>query len=156
MNEGDTQPRASEPNVLRIEGVADITRAARLLETARERAAAPGDVVVDCSAVERLDASAVQVLLALKKKLAESGRSMTIQAIPERACGLLFATGAGQALAVAPLGDKLPPVAATEDTDGAPAASNAALDEEQAAALAPNPGDSGDEIDVEELFARHA
>jgi anti-anti-sigma regulatory factor len=145
-----------EENVLRLEGSVDVSRAQRLLETAREREKASGDVMVECAAVERLDASAVQILLALKRSLEASGRTLRMQNVPDRIFELLLRTGVGQALVARTtreLSDEC-----QQDAGGASRPPNASVEEQRPS----SPDDAGDgeeesggePIDVEALFAR--
>src|SRR5277367_4894252 len=100
-----TPAAAAEPNILLLEGSADPSTAQRLLAAARQCAAADGDVVVDCAAVERLDGACIQVLLALRAKLASSGRALRMTGLPADSFSILLATGVAQALSV---GNPLP------------------------------------------------
>jgi anti-anti-sigma factor len=86
------------PNILRLEGIVDVRQARRVLESAKTSLASSGEVIVDCGAVERLDASAVQILLALKRSLEASDRTLRLDGAPERVSKLLLLTGMGRAL----------------------------------------------------------
>lgn len=61
--------RSERPRTLRLSGAVDVARVRELLDAARSCAAGRSRVVIECSAVERLDAAGLQVLLALAKKL---------------------------------------------------------------------------------------
>ena len=99
---GTGEAEAEGPsNLLRLESHADITVARRLLASARERAAAGGDVVLDCSALVRLDGAGAQLLIALKRKLESQGRRLLLQSVPERVFGSMLSNGVGAALVAA-------------------------------------------------------
>jgi anti-anti-sigma regulatory factor len=87
----------AEPYTLVLDGSGDLSAAHRLLAAARECAAANGDVVVDCAAVERFDGASIQVLLALKAKLESSGRVLHMGSMPADCFSFLLATGVAQA-----------------------------------------------------------
>jgi anti-anti-sigma factor len=61
--------RIERPRTLRLSGAVDVSRVRALLDAARSCGAGRSPVVIECSAVERLDAAGLQVLLALAKKL---------------------------------------------------------------------------------------
>ena len=63
---------------LRLTGVLDIRTAAELKTAALAVLGAPGGVEVDLGEAKRLDTAAAQVLLALARSLAASGRPMAI------------------------------------------------------------------------------
>jgi anti-anti-sigma factor len=89
-----------EPTVLRLEGSVDVRVAKRFRDSARDHANAGGPIVVDCSAVARFDASAVQILLALKARVEAKGEAFVMQSVPERVLTLLELTGAARALGI--------------------------------------------------------
>ena len=123
MIDGDLLPSSTaSPGVLALTGAADITTAKRLLASAREHAAAGGDLIVDCAALERLDGAGVQILLALKREVEKAGRSFRMEAVPERAFGLLLLSGMGQAL----VSQESPVAPASTEAVLAPAASDEA------------------------------
>ncbi|MGD0679567.1 MAG: STAS domain-containing protein [Polyangiaceae bacterium] len=101
-----------EPHVLRLEGVADVRVAARLVEIAREklavaRDAAVGDIVVACAALERIDASVIQIVLALKRALEPLGRALRMRAVPQRILDLFVLVGLDRPLSVEARGQAL-------------------------------------------------
>jgi anti-anti-sigma factor len=61
---------------IQVEGTLDVFFAQRFADVALECLDARLDTVVRCQALERMDASALQVLLALRKGLAEGGQSL--------------------------------------------------------------------------------
>ncbi|MGA2447058.1 MAG: STAS domain-containing protein [Polyangiaceae bacterium] len=61
--------RSERPRTLRLSGAVDVARVRPLLDVARSCGAGGSPVIIECSAVERLDAAGLQVLLALAKKL---------------------------------------------------------------------------------------
>lgn len=103
-------PGAMEPRTMKLEGSVDVSTSQGLLALARERARSPGDVVVDCEGLQRLDAAGVQVLLALKSALEAEGYALRMTAVPDAVFALLLLTGAGEALVARNLHD--PPPAA--------------------------------------------
>jgi anti-anti-sigma regulatory factor len=150
MNDPDCAPcAATSPNVLRLEGNADIAAARRLVAIARERAAAPGDVVVDASGLGRLDGAGAQILIALQKTLAESGRRLVVEGVPERSFAMMLLTGVGQALVsgAGPTSAEAPPPAE-------PTALDADEPEPAAARTVDVDGDADADIDPDALFAR--
>ncbi len=69
-------PRAPSGAVLALAGMADVRTARQLHRAAREVLDAAGDVTVDVTGVAHLDAAALQILIALRRALAEHGRGM--------------------------------------------------------------------------------
>jgi anti-anti-sigma factor len=63
-------------------GTLDVFLAPRLADAALHCAETGLDTVLDCSALERLDASCLQILLGLNKALRASERSLTLRAVP--------------------------------------------------------------------------
>lgn len=59
-------------------GVLDMSRARELWEFALDQAMTKGPVSLDCSAVERLDSSAVQILVALRRAVERQGRTFEL------------------------------------------------------------------------------
>lgn len=70
--------------ILRLAGAVDITRAADLHSCAGELRGRLADVVVDCTALERLDSSAIQILLALQAEIRDTRRGITFEHISEQ------------------------------------------------------------------------
>ena len=157
MNDPDCAPcAATPPNVMRLEGNADISAARRLVASARERAAAPGDVIVDASGLGRLDGAGAQVLIALQRNLAASRRRLVVEGVPERTFGMMLLTGVAQAL-VSPS-----PAAPTEPHERVPEAPTPteplaldADDPDPPATSTPDvDGEADHDIDPDALFAR--
>ncbi len=68
---------------LTLSGVVDVFDAASLHIAAVEAAeAAPAGVVVRMSAVEAIDGSITQVLLALRRALVAAGKTLRLEAVP--------------------------------------------------------------------------
>ena len=65
-----------------LAGVVDAGAAIPLHQNARELAGARKPVVIELSAAERLDASALQILLALQKAMTASGKTLSVAATP--------------------------------------------------------------------------
>jgi anti-anti-sigma factor len=61
---------------IQVDGTLDVFFARRFLDVALECLDAGLDTVVRCQALERMDASALQVLVALRKGLAGQGQSL--------------------------------------------------------------------------------
>ena len=74
---------AGEGATLSLEGDVTILVADQLLAAARE-AAEHGDVTVDLEGVEHIDTAGLQVLLALRRTLHGSSRTLTLANVPER------------------------------------------------------------------------
>ncbi|MDJ0974655.1 MAG: STAS domain-containing protein [Planctomycetota bacterium] len=74
---------AGEGAILTLEGDVTILVADELLTAARE-AAGHGNVTVDLGGVEHIDTAGLQVLLALRRTLTGSSRTLTLANVPER------------------------------------------------------------------------
>jgi anti-anti-sigma regulatory factor len=82
---------------LALHGTIDVFLAGELLEHARRAFAAAGDVRIDCAALERLDTSALQILLALQRELEEHGRRLELRAVSDQV-GAFFVLGGAERL----------------------------------------------------------
>ncbi len=69
-------------SVLTLGSIETLQTARHLLERARAVAAASSSVVVDCSALEQADASARQVLLALRHATGTRGGTIRVMNVP--------------------------------------------------------------------------
>ena len=69
-------------SVLTLRSVETLQTARQLLDRARSVAAASSSVVVECSALEQADASAMQVLLALRNATGAKGGTIRVQNVP--------------------------------------------------------------------------
>ena len=98
VQESSAEPLSNEPNVLTLEGSLDISVARGLWESLKGYAEVPGHVTVSCGAVERVDAAAAQVLLAFKRRLAATGRTVRLRDLPDRVVRLLRVSGIGSEL----------------------------------------------------------
>jgi anti-anti-sigma regulatory factor len=105
MNEsnGETGEAAGSCS-LALEGKCGPESAAALLENARRALARAGDVTVRCATLESIDTRAVQILLALKRELAATGRSWRMVDVPEAIARQLAATGLSALVAPPPDG----------------------------------------------------
>ncbi len=82
-----------------LTGSLDVSRAQELRDlAARIVADAQEHVTIDCEGVERIDAAAAQVLLALARALRHRGHRLELGALPERPTNLLKVTGFGALL----------------------------------------------------------
>jgi anti-anti-sigma factor len=68
---------------IELSGTIDVFLARQLLDAATGAVSAEGDVVVDCARLDRLDTSALQVLLALERQLAGQGRRILLRGVGE-------------------------------------------------------------------------
>ena len=80
-------------NTIALEGSVDIFFAVDLRQAALEVLQAGEDVVVCCEKLERLDTSALQILLALKKELEQSGRKIEWADVPSGPAALAALAG---------------------------------------------------------------
>lgn len=87
------EPRAAGAALV-LRGRVTVEHARVLHERAAEVRLAGGDVAVDCADVERLDASALQVLLALRAALEVAGRGLVLEHVPAALDGMLRLAGA--------------------------------------------------------------
>ena len=69
---------------LSLAGAVTVGVASVLKEAACQQLRGAGDLAVSCARLEQIDASGVQILLALKRELAEDGRAFTLQEVPPR------------------------------------------------------------------------
>lgn len=77
-----------------LTGTLDMAGARELHARAQELArSANGDLALDCSGVERIDAAGAQILVALGRSLTARGWSLELRNVPERVLGLLERTG---------------------------------------------------------------
>jgi anti-anti-sigma regulatory factor len=74
--------KREEEWALMLSGVVDIFDATALHAAAVEAASSPAAVVAGLGAVEALDTATTQVLLALGRALASSGRTLRLQGTP--------------------------------------------------------------------------
>ena len=77
----------------RVAGVADVSIAEQLHRKATELADSGKDVVVTLKEAVRLDASALQVLLALREELSGSGKNLSLSGVPQQIRGYLELAG---------------------------------------------------------------
>jgi len=85
--------------ILRLSGVVDVAEASTLYTAAREADRdAPGTVVVDLQKAERLDTSATQILLCLRRALAASGRLFRVESTPPAVAELWQLAGLSERL----------------------------------------------------------
>lgn len=82
--------------VVELRGVYDIARAREFHAQALEWCKSTGDLVLDCAGAERTDTSAVQILLALKGAVEQSGRKFELRNVPDPV--LTFWTSIGAAV----------------------------------------------------------
>ncbi len=104
---------------------------------------------MDASGLGRLDGAGAQILIALQKTLAESGRRLVVEGVPERSFAIMLLTGVGQALVsgAGPTSAEAPPPAE-------PTALDADEPEPAAARTVDVDGDADADIDPDALFAR--
>lgn len=76
--------RAESECVLALRGAFQLEVVGRLREAALEIAQKPVSVIVDCAEATHLDASAAQVLVALKRALEDAGGSLRLRGVPEQ------------------------------------------------------------------------
>jgi ABC-type transporter Mla MlaB component len=76
------EPEGACAPPLELEGALSVGVACAVKEAACQRLRGAGDVAVSCARLEQIDASAVQILLALKRELAEDGRALALQEVP--------------------------------------------------------------------------
>ena len=88
------RPIEREEIVVEWAGAADVSRARELFEQARACVAASHDVVVQCDALERIDASALQILLALQRAIETSGGRFRLAGLPPPITASLSRAGA--------------------------------------------------------------
>lgn len=69
-------------SVLTLGSIENLQTARQLLDRARAVAAISNSVVVDCSALEQADASAMQVLLALRNATGTRGGAIRVMNVP--------------------------------------------------------------------------
>jgi ABC-type transporter Mla MlaB component len=83
---------------IELSGTIDVFLARELLDAAKRAALATGDVAVDCAKLERLDTSALQVLLALERTLGAQGRRTDVQGASDAVRAFFDFSGAGRML----------------------------------------------------------
>lgn len=76
----------------------DVSRARELWEFALDQAMTTAPVKLDCSAVERIDSSAVQILVALHRVIERQGRAFELHHLRETISEELNRVGLGAAL----------------------------------------------------------
>jgi anti-anti-sigma factor len=91
---------ASGDHVVCLEGSVDVSRAAEWLSEAKRAAAKAGGVTVQCEGLERLDASGLQILLALKRAVEDRGRGFRVVGLRPHVAALLQRVGAGALLSI--------------------------------------------------------
>lgn len=80
---------------VRLAGLITVPMAAQMRAKALEALQSEASLVtVDCSAVEHIDCSGVQVLLSLSQSLKDSGRTLKLQSVPEPMRATLRMVGA--------------------------------------------------------------
>jgi anti-anti-sigma factor len=99
--------------ILRLSGVVGVNDASMLHAAAREAAqGASRAVVVDLQEVDRLDTSATQILLSLRRHLAAGGRALRVEGTPPAVAELWRRAGLLE-LIDGPVSDHLLPNATT-------------------------------------------
>lgn len=103
---GGTQRAAAQysnapgENHVSLHGVVDLFVAGELHEVALRCAASGHPTQVDCRELERIDGSALQLLLALERDHRERAAAFTLRAVPEVVSRYLHLAGAWPLLAV--------------------------------------------------------
>jgi len=114
---------------IELSGTIDVFLARDLLDAAKRAALATGDVAVDCVKLERLDTSALQVLLALERTLGTQGRRTEVLGANDAVRAFFDFSGAGRLL----LDPKRPPrTAALEEPAAAQPETAARVDADEA------------------------
>jgi len=93
---------------IELSGTIDVFLARDLLNAAKGAAGATGDVTVDCAKLDRLDTSALQVLLALEQTLRAQGRSTDVRGANDAVRAFFGFSGAARLLV-----DTQPPLRST-------------------------------------------
>jgi anti-anti-sigma regulatory factor len=83
----------ADRNTIVLEGAVDIFFAVDLRQAALEVLQAGEDIIVCCEKLERLDTSALQILLALKKELEQNGRKIEWPDVPTGPAALAALAG---------------------------------------------------------------
>lgn len=86
------------PPLLELSGAVDVRCAAELRAAAIALARRGTDVRIDCEAVERLDVTALQILLALDAHLRAAGKHLRLTSVPAGLEDQLRAAGADAVL----------------------------------------------------------
>jgi ABC-type transporter Mla MlaB component len=84
MDAPPPEPEGTRVPPLSLEGAVTVGVASVLKEAACQQLRGAGDLAVSCARLEQIDASGVQILLALKRELAEDGRAFALQEVPPR------------------------------------------------------------------------
>jgi anti-anti-sigma regulatory factor len=92
---------ADDVSVLILSGAANPAVARHLHEAALRAAIRELPIVLQCAELERLDASCLQVLIALRTALQASGKTLSILGMTEKVEGNVRRAGAGFLLAEA-------------------------------------------------------
>jgi anti-anti-sigma regulatory factor len=94
MHETDSEAgKAAGSCFVVLDGKAGAESAIALLENARRAGVGAGDVTIRCATLEAVDTRTIQILLALQRELAASGRGFRMVDVPEAIARLLVATG---------------------------------------------------------------
>jgi len=75
-------PDSANAAPLRLEGAVTFALASSLKEVACRQLRGGADLTVSCARLEQIDATGVQLLLALKRDLAQAGRRLELQEVP--------------------------------------------------------------------------
>lgn len=76
----NSEGSGSPPSTL--EGAVTIGLASVLKDVACRQLRAGGDLALSCARLEQIDTSGIQILLALRRELAEDGRRLELQEVP--------------------------------------------------------------------------
>ncbi|HET9955733.1 MAG TPA: STAS domain-containing protein [Polyangiaceae bacterium] len=81
-----------------LQATIDAVAALELAITARDWVALGCDLELECSALERIDAMALQVLLSLQKELATTNHTLRLSSVPSEVMQYLAYAGAAESL----------------------------------------------------------
>ncbi|MEY2929589.1 MAG: hypothetical protein RL033_338 [Pseudomonadota bacterium] len=82
MDPSPLDPEATSSPPLTLEGALASGVASALKDAACRQLREGGDLALCCARLEQIDVSGIQVLLALRRELAEDGRRLSLQEVP--------------------------------------------------------------------------
>jgi anti-anti-sigma factor len=88
--------QAPDSRLMEVRDSLDVFRAQSFADAALHCVDARLDTTLDCAALERIDASALQVLCALRKALRATSRELSLVNVPESVASYLEIAGFGE------------------------------------------------------------
>lgn len=82
MEQSPHESEGASASSLSLEGAVTASAAAALKDVACGQLRVGGDITVSCARLEQIDLAGLQLLLALRRGLAEDGRTLELQEVP--------------------------------------------------------------------------